>query len=85
MTPKNITKHELIGLNIKVIKATNKSLIDKQGIIVDETKNTITIEKNGKEKKLLKTAIVLETKINGKIIHIDGKSIAKRPEDRIKK
>jgi len=85
MIPENITKHELIGLEIKVVKSTNESLVGKQGTIIDETKNTITIKENNKETKLLKTAIVFETEINGKTVQVDGKEIAKRPEDRIKK
>lgn len=85
MNPQNITKHELIGLEIRVVDASNKSLVGKQGTIVDETKNTITIKENGKETKLLKAAIVFETEINGNTVQVDGKHIAKRPEDRIKK
>ncbi|MBU2589723.1 MAG: ribonuclease P protein subunit [Nanoarchaeota archaeon] len=85
INPQNLTKHELIGLEIKVVESTNKSLVGKQGTIVDETKNTLTIKKNGKETKLLKTAIIFETEINGTTVQVDGKEIAKRPEDRIKK
>ncbi len=51
-----------------------------EGIIVDETKNTIKIET---EKKII-TVIKKEAtfKINDKLV--EGRKIAKRPEDRIK-
>lgn len=73
-------KDELIGSVIEVVGSKNKTLLGLKGKIIDETKNTITI-KNGKTKKLMKSHV--QIKINNKII--EGKSLQKRPEDRIKK
>ncbi|MEA3430976.1 MAG: ribonuclease P protein subunit [Nanoarchaeota archaeon] len=81
---KNILKHELIGLGAKVIGSTNKADIGIKGIIIDETKNTITILEKDEKKKLIKKNIILEIEYEGKKIHVEGKLIAKRPEDRIK-
>lgn len=75
---KNVWKGELIGSNIEVVSSTNKTLIGLKGKIIDETKNTITLD-NGK--KMLKSHIIF--KIKNEIV--DGKTIQKRPEDRIKK
>ena len=44
---------DLIGATIEVVHANNKTLIGKKGKVVDETKNTITI--NTKEKKTKNT------------------------------
>lgn len=74
----NIWKRELIGSKIEIIGSKNKTLEGVKGKIVDETKNTITLD-NGK--KILKSHVTL--KINGEVV--DGKDIQKRPEDRIKK
>ncbi len=82
---KNIKKHELIGLEIKIVDSENKSLVGKEGEIIDESKNTFTIKQNGEEKTLLKSAIVFQAKIGGKTVQVDGKALVKRPEDRIKK
>lgn len=84
--PHNLVRHELIGLKVKVKKSTNKSQIGLQGIVVDETYNTIRIESNRKEKAVAKnTAIFIFTLPNGKRVEVNGKLLASRPEDRIKK
>jgi ribonuclease P protein subunit POP4 len=71
---------ELIGSLVEVISSKNETLIGLKGKIIDETKNTITIQ-NKKINKILKSHITI--KIDGKII--EGKNLKKRPEDRIKK
>ncbi len=82
MVRKTIFPHELIGEKIRIVKAANKSNVGKEGKIVDETKETIIIEQNGKTKILLKNEIIFELVGSGKIIA--GREIARRPEDRIK-
>lgn len=41
----NIGQHELIGLDVEVVAASDGSLIGIQGTIVDETKNTFLLKK----------------------------------------
>ena len=72
-------KGELIGLTVEVVSSKNKTLLGLKGKIIDETRNTITIQ-GEKVKKILKSHVTL--KINGKLV--EGKNIQKRPEDRIK-
>ncbi|MBT3416470.1 ribonuclease P protein subunit [Candidatus Woesearchaeota archaeon] len=71
-------KKEIIGEKIIIINSKNKSLLGMEGNVIEETKNTITL---GNGKKLLKSHITI--KINGEII--EGKTLQKKPEDRIKK
>lgn len=52
-------KGELIGSQVKIIEAKNSSLLGLEGKIIDETKNTITIE-NGKKRKIIKSHIILK-------------------------
>lgn len=85
MNMKDIRRHELIGLLIEVIDAENSALIGIKGTIIDETKNTIKILQDGKEKTLLKEQITFKTKINNKLIKINGKILVAKPEERIKK
>ena len=83
MSKKLSFPEELIGEEIEVVAATNKPDNGLEGIIIDETKSTITLQcTDGKERKLLKNTITLKIKKNG--IIVDGKTILKRPEERIK-
>jgi ribonuclease P protein subunit POP4 len=84
LKPKDIAKHELIGLDIEVLQSKNKALIGLKGKITDETKNTITID-DGKERKIMKSQIMMKTRIGDKEYEIDGRILVGRPEDRIKK
>lgn len=85
ITPYNITKHELIGLQVTVSKSGNKSLEGIQGEIVDESRNMITLMAGKRFKKLAKSQMTFTTKIGEKTVEVDGKVLVKRPEDRIKK
>ena len=82
---KNIIKHELIGLQIKIADSNNKANVGLSGKIINETKFTITIKTNKGKKMLFKNNIKFETKVNNKTIKIDGKLLIGRPEDRVKK
>ena len=79
------TKAELIGLDIEIVNAKNKSLIGLKGKIVDETKNTFIIEVDSKEKKLLKDQVTLIIHFEKEKVKVEGKLFLGRPEERIKK
>ena len=83
--PKNITRHELIGLGCTVAKASNKSHTGIEGKIVDETMKTIIIKCGGKNKRIPKQGTVFRVKLGDKDVDIDGNHLVARPEDRIKK
>lgn len=90
ITAKNLVHHEFIGLYVKVTSSTDKSL-DLDGIVIDETKNTIKIEiknDNGMyEEKLIPkiNSIFQFTLPNNEKVEIKGNILSIRPEDRIKK
>ncbi len=84
LNPKEVAKHELIGLVVEIVRSKNKSLVGLKGKIIDETKNTITIE-DDKVRKIMKSHIIMKTKIEDKEYEINGKILVGRPEDRIKK
>jgi len=85
MSIRDILKHELIGLNIKVCDAKNKHLIGLEGKIIDETKNTLLIEGKDKRRRLVKSQVVLNIQFKGKMIMVNGKLLVNRPEDRVKR
>ncbi len=75
-----------MGLPVKVVKSTHRELIGIEGKVVDETKNTITIDCVDGEKTIPKKVATFHFNLpDGSIIEIKGKILVARPEDRIKK
>jgi ribonuclease P protein subunit POP4 len=72
---------ELIGKTIEVIDSTNIGDVKVKGKIIDETKYTIIVKQDNKTKTLMKRNITFT--IDGKRV-IQGRTIMKRPEERIK-
>lgn len=83
ISAKDILRVELIGKNIEIVESKNKSLLGLKGRIIDETKNAFIIMSNGKRKMVLKSHMKMIVKWQDKRILVDGKMLAKRPEDRI--
>ncbi|MBT4445737.1 hypothetical protein HOA92_01730 [archaeon] len=83
--------HELIGMQLKVVDSTSKNLVDLVGLILDESRETITLGldmQNGnlKQVKLLKRSL-LKIKLHGKsgkTIDLNGDDLLNKPWDRIK-
>ncbi|MBW2966038.1 ribonuclease P protein subunit [Candidatus Woesearchaeota archaeon] len=81
---KDIIKYELIGLKIKVIDSKNKANIGIEGKIIDETKNTIVIGRNGEKKRLFKNNIIIDVQFDKRVVRIEGKLLLGRPKERVK-
>ncbi len=71
----------IVGLTAMIERAANPSLVGVKGTIVNETKNTIIMAHDGVEKTIIKDQVTIS--INGKTI--DGKKLAGKLEERIKK
>ena len=85
ITAKNLIHHEFIGLKVHATSKKNKSL-NLKGTIIDETKNTIKIESEGKEKVIPKVGSIFVFEIpSGEKVEVYGNILSIRPEDRIKK
>lgn len=80
-TPKNIIRHELIGLQCEVIGTSNKSQLGIKGKVVDETMKTVVIS----GRRVPKQGTTFRVELDGKKVRIDGNCLVSRPEDRIKK
>ncbi|OED29789.1 ribonuclease P protein component 1 [Methanosphaera sp. WGK6] len=86
ITPQNVFRHELIGLPVEVIDSNHNDFIGIKGKIIDETRNTITVDTGLDEKQLPKENVTILLTLPGdKKVSIEGKVIIARPEDRIKK
>lgn len=83
---RNFARYELVGLGATVVDAKNKSLVGISGRVVDETRNTLTLEsKDHAAKKLLKEQVTLKFEHDHDEVTVDGKTLLGRPEDRLKK
>lgn len=85
ITPYNLLRHEIIGLNARIISVTDKEFMTS-GRIVDETRNTLKIETKSGVKIIPKDCVVIELNLpNDAIVRVDGRLLVSKPEDRIKK
>ncbi|MFZ3078031.1 MAG: ribonuclease P protein component 1 [Candidatus Aenigmatarchaeota archaeon] len=85
ITPRNVLRHELIGLECAVLKSGNAKQEGISGIIVDETRNTIAIMKNGKAAKIAKAGAEFVFALpDGKKVKVSGQLLVARPENRIR-
>ncbi len=86
ITAKNLIRHELIGLQVRVVASSNFSAIGGNGRVVDETREMLTVETEFGEKHYVKDQCVFAfTLPTGEKVRVDGKVLVGRPEDRIKK
>ena len=86
ITAKNLVRHELIGLEVRVIASSNFSAIGGYGRVVDETREMLTVETEFGEKHYVKDQCFFAfTLPSGDVVRVDGKVLVGRPEDRIKK
>jgi ribonuclease P protein subunit POP4 len=86
ITPGELVRHELIGLEVRVVSSANKQLAGLAGRVVDESRNMLTIETAKGEKRLVKEQCVFSFRLpSGKRVRVDGSVLVGRPEDRVKK
>lgn len=83
ITPENIGSHELVGLETRIIQSTNPQVIGSWGKIIYETKSMLLIDTTKGAKMYPKKENKWEFSTQGKKIILDGKSIDKRPQDRV--
>ena len=69
---------------VEITKAANKNDKGQKGKIIDETKNTITIETKKGNKKIIKNTVTLKITNKNQETIIDAKTITKRSYERIK-
>ena len=85
ITPQNILRHELIGLDTRVSKALNPLSKNIQGKVIDETQQTLTIQTDKGDKKILKRLATFEFDLKKARVEVQGSALIGRPWERIKK
>ena len=76
----NIYNDNWLGKSLNVIHSNDSTLVSKQGLVIDETKKTITIQEDGRLVKLGKSSIKFT--ISDSDVVIDGALVGQRPENR---
>jgi len=85
ITPTNLIRHELIGLDVVVSESLNPLSIGIQGKVIDETQQTLTIQTKKDKKKILKRLSTFVFNVKDEKVEVKGSVIAKRPWERISK
>lgn len=86
LTPENLTRHELIGLDVLVEASTNPSQVGISGRIVDETRNTFLLETGRKVLRISKSnTSLIFTLPEGRRVLVSGFVLISQPENRIQK
>lgn len=81
---KNIIYHEIIGLNVCILKHLDPNLEGKCGKVYYETKNTLVLETDKGKKTVMKKGAIFEFLIENEKITVLGDDLIGRPEDRVK-
>lgn len=76
---------EFIGLEVEVVSSRHPGYLNVRGVVVDESKNTLTISTAAKEVVVPKPGNEFRFTYEGDRITVNGSEIQHRPEDRIKK
>lgn len=86
ITSDTIRAHEWIGLQVSIAESSDPGHRGLQGIVRDETKNTIRIETRGHLLTIPKAGTTFVTTLTtGEKFEVDGNKLRFRPEDRVKK
>ncbi len=84
-TVKNLGNHELIGLRVSVARSDAPTILEYEGVVMDETMNTFEIANGPKSRVVPKTGHRFMFHLDDKKVLLDGNNIKFRPEDRTKK
>ena len=85
LTPKNILRHELLGLRVKAKPLKGEYV--HAGEVVGETRNMVKVlREDGRVVMLPKNAYLFEfTLPSGERVLVEGSMLIGRPEERLKK
>jgi ribonuclease P protein subunit POP4 len=83
LTPETLPRHELVGLDVRVVAASNPEVIDLDGRVVSETTRTLGIEHDGRVSHVPKDCATFEwTLPSGEVVETAGETLIARPARR---
>jgi len=77
----DIYNHSWLGRTLTVTASTDASLTGRQGLVIDETRNTVTLLEGERTVVLNKASITFT--VDDSDVIIKGAMVGQRPEDRI--
>ncbi len=84
ISPQNVLRHELIGMNVLVAGASNPSHVGICGRIIDETRNTLVVATERGLKRIQKRYSILRIRLpGGDLVEVDGSTLVSQPDKRI--
>ena len=83
--PENVLYHELIGLEVTIMKTSNKYLCSLSGRVIFETKNMLIIRTNNNKVKQIPKLVanLIKVHLQSVVCFISGRDLIGRPEDRV--
>lgn len=84
ITPQNVLRHELIGLQVTVADSSNPAQRGITGVVVDETRNMLSIRSRDGIRRIQKKSTVLHMRLpDDTLVRVDGSALVMQPERRI--
>jgi ribonuclease P protein subunit POP4 len=85
ITPHNLIRHELVGLNVRIMSAKDSVMKGIRGVIVDETRNMLAVDGKAGRIMIPKGIATFRFKLpSGVQVDVDGERLVARPENRLK-
>jgi ribonuclease P protein subunit POP4 len=81
-TPETLARHELVGLDVRVVAASNPDLLDIDGEVVMETTNTLHIERGDRAWQVPKAGTTFAFELDSGTVRIEGDRLVARPARR---
>jgi ribonuclease P protein subunit POP4 len=86
ITPENLVRHELVGLEVRIAESRNPSQAGLSGKVVDESRNMLLIETRDGVRSFAKDECAFSFHLpSGEWVRVEGTLLVARPEDRVKK
>jgi ribonuclease P protein subunit POP4 len=83
LTAETLARHELVGLDVRVVSAPNPELVGIGGEVVTETTRTLGVETDGQVSHVPKDGATFEwTLPSGEVVETAGKRLIARPARR---
>lgn len=84
ISPQNVIRHELIGLDVLVVHASNPACAGICGRIIDETRNLLIIVTERGVRRIPKNRSVFRITLpDGRLVEVNGSVLVMAPEKRI--
>ena len=83
LTAETLVRHELVGLDVRVVSASNPDVIGVSGEVVTETTRTLGIETDGQVSHVPKESATFEwTLPSGEVVRTADERLLARPARR---